>query len=136
MQGHSFWLAVCLNTSLGVRFLYPLPMIVLWDHWAGLSTGWPIRAMYSGVWTPIKEDPEKGIERLKAGSADGRLEALATLYATAATLPRVLNLTVPSNISLLKTDSRLTVIASQLISELKAFVVVVVHNFFKSLYNE
>ena len=25
MQGHSFWLAVRLNTGLGVRFLYPTP---------------------------------------------------------------------------------------------------------------
>ena len=59
--------------------------------------------MYSGVWTPVKEDTEKGIVRLKAGYADRRLEAA---------LPWVLNLTVPSNINLLKTDSRLTIIAS------------------------
>ena len=82
--------------------------------------------MYSEVWSPIKEDFEKGIERLKAGSADGKLEALAILSVTTATLPRVLNLTVPSNISMLKTNSRLTVIASQLISELKALAVVVI----------
>ena len=110
-----------------------LPMSALWGHWASVSIGWPIRAMYSWVWPPIKEDSGKGIDRLKAGSADGRLEALATLFATTSTLPIVLNLTVPSNIILLKTDSRLTVIASQLISELKALVVVVVvvvHNFF------
>ena len=57
--------------------------------------------MYSGVWTPIKEDPEKEIDRLKAGSADRRIEALATLVVTIAALPRVLVLTVPSNINLL-----------------------------------
>ena len=69
------------------------------------------------------------MDRLKAGSADGRLEALTTLFATTA---RDLNLTVPSNISLLKMESMLTVIASQLFSELKALVVVavVVHDFF------
>ena len=86
--------------------------------------------MDSEVWTPIKEDPEKGIDRLKAGSTDRRLEALATLIVTTATKPRVLNLTAPSNINLLKTDSGLTVIASQLISELKPLFIVVVHDFF------
>ena len=83
--------------------------------------------MYSGVWTPIK-NPEKGIGRSKAGSADRKLEALATLFVTIAALPRVLNLTVPPKINLLKTDSRLIVIASQLItsySKLKPLVVVV-----------
>ena len=129
MEGHSFWLGVRLNTGLGMKFLYlPYPMIALWGHWSSVSIGWSIRAMYSGVWTPIKEDPEKGIDRLKAGSADRRLAALATLFATTA-LPRVLNLTAPSNISLLKTDSRLTVIASQLISQLK-LLLVVIHDFF------
>ena len=45
-----------------------------------------------------------------------------------------LNLTVPSNISLLKMDSGLAVIASQLIIELKALVVVIaVHGLFLSL---
>ena len=86
--------------------------------------------MYSAVWTPIKEDPEKGIDTLKAGSADRRLEALATLFTTTAALPRVPNLTVPSNINLLKTDWRLTIIASQLMSELKPLVVAV-HDFLK-----
>ena len=111
----------------------PSPMITLWGHWSSVSIDWPIGAMYSGVWIPIKEDPEKGMVRLKAGSADRRLEALATLFATTAALPRVLNLTVPSSINLLKTDSRVTVIASQLITsyyELKPLVVVVVHDFF------
>ena len=74
-------------------------------------------------------------ERLKAGSADGRLKGLATLFATAAALPRVINLTDPSNISLLKTDSGLAVIASRLITELKTLVVViVVHDSFLTLY--
>ena len=143
MQGHSFWLAVRLNMGLGVRFLYPYPMIVLRDHWSSVSIGWPFTAMYSGFWTPIKEDSKKSrerlkkkknsfsSERLKAGSADGRLGVLATLFATTATLPRVLNLTVTRNISLRKTDSGLAVIASQLITELKAIAVVVaVHDSF------
>ena len=107
-------------------------MIVLWDHWSSISIGWPIGAMYSRVWIPIKEDPKKWIGRLKAGFADQKLEALATLFATTAALPRVLNLNVPSNINLLQTDLRLTVIASQLItsySELKPLVFVV-HDFF------
>ena len=84
--------------------------------------------MYSGILTPIKEDPKKGIGRSKAGSVDRKLEALATLFATTAALPRVLNLTVPTKITLLKTDSRLTVIASQLItsySKLKPLMVIV-----------
>ena len=79
MQGHSFWLAVRLNTSLGMRFLYPTPMITLWDDWYRVSIGWPIWARYSGVWTPIKEDCEKSRKWLEAGSADGRLKALASL---------------------------------------------------------
>ena len=65
--------------------------------------------------------------KLKAGSADRRIEALATHFVTTATLPRVLNLTIPTKINLLKTDLRLTVIASQLItsySKLKLLVVV------------
>ena len=48
-------------------------------------------------------------------------------------------LTVPSNITLLKTDLKLTVIASQLItsySKVKPFVVFIVHVFFLLLYNE
>ena len=134
MQSHSFWLAVPLNTGLEGSFLYPCPMIALWGHWSCVSIGRSIRVMYSGVWARIKEDPEKGIDRLKAGSADRRLEDLATLFATAVALARVLNFTVPSNISLLKTDSRLTVIASQLITELKPLVVVV-HDIFLTLYN-
>ena len=132
MQGHSFWLAVWLNMGLRVGFFYPPSIIVLWGHWSSVSIGWPIGAMYSWVRSHIKEDPEKGIGRLKAGSTDWRHEALATLFTTTATLPRVLNLTIPSNINLLKTDSRLTVIATQLItsySELKPLLVVV-HDFF------
>ena len=75
---------------------------------------------------------------MKAGSADRSLKALATLFATTAALPRVLNLTVPCNIILLKMDSRLAAIVSQLITELKVLVVVVVvvHYSFLSLYNE
>ena len=85
--------------------------------------------VFSDLGPPIKNDPEKGIGRLKAGSTYRRLEALATLFATTAALPRVLNLTVHTIINLLKIDSRLTVIASELItsySELKPLVVVVV----------
>ena len=84
-------------------------------------------------WRDGKEDREKRIDRLKAGSADRRLEALSTLFTTTAALLRDL-----SNINLLKTDSRLTVIASQLISEPKPLVVVVVvvHDIFLSLYNK
>ena len=111
---------------------YPPPMIALWGHWSSVSIGWPIGAMDSCVWTPMKEDPEKGIGRLKAGSADRRLEALATFFATTTALPKVLNLTVPSNINWLKTDSRLIVITSQLITsytELK-HLVVVIHDIF------
>ena len=68
---------------------------------------------------PWKKDPEKGTDRLKAGSADWRFKALATVFATTALLHIVLNLTVPSNINLLKTDCRLTAIARLLFSELK-----------------
>ena len=90
--------------------------------------------MYLKVWTPIKEDPEKEIGRSKAGSTDWRLEALATFFATffatTATLPRVLNLTIPTKINLLKTASRLIVIANQLIpSYTKLKPLVVVHDF-------
>ena len=104
------------------------PMIALWGHWLSVSIG-QSETFIQGL------DPHKRryrIGRLKAGSADRRLEALATLSATTAALPRDLNLTVPCNINLLKTDSRLTVIASQLITsytELKPFVFVV-HDFF------
>ena len=84
-----FLLAVWLNTGLGM----------------GVFTSPDDCAL--GPLDPIKEDPAKGIDRLKAGSADRRLEALATLFATIAALPRVLKLTVPSNVILLKTDSRL-----------------------------
>ena len=114
-----FWLAVRLSTGLRVRFLYPTP--------DDCALGPLVQRFY---WLAnhnhILEDSEKGMKRLKAGSANGRLEALATLFATTAALSRVLNLTVPGNIGLLKTDSRLTVIASQLITELKVHVVVVV----------
>ena len=75
---------------------------------------------------PHKKDSEKSSKRLKAGSANRRLGVLATLFATTATLPRVLNLTVPSNITLLRKDSGIAVIACQLITELKALVVVVI----------
>ena len=63
MRSHSFCLAVRLNTGLGRGFFTPSSMITLWGHWSNVSIGWPIGAMYSEVWTPIKEDPEKGIGR-------------------------------------------------------------------------
>ena len=107
-------------------------MIALGNHWSSVFIGWPIRAMYSGVWTLIREDSVKSRERLEASSVDGRLKALATLFATTAALLRVLNLTVPSDISLLKMDSALAVITSQLIIELKALVVIVVYDSFLS----
>ena len=87
MQGHSFWLAVRLNTGLEVWFLYlptddcalgPLVQRFFW------------LANRSHVFRDLdlkKEDPEKGIDRLKAGSADRRLEALGTLFTTIATYP-------------------------------------------------
>ena len=39
------------------------PMITTQEHWSGISIGWPIGIIYSGVWTPIKEDPEKGADQ-------------------------------------------------------------------------
>ena len=112
-----------LNTTLSrsVRILWRIlenwgDLLSLKLQWNSVSIGWPIGAMYSGVWNPIKEDLEKWIGRLKAGSADRRLETLATLFATTVALPRVLNMTVPWNINLLKADSRLTVIANQTIT--------------------
>ena len=99
-----FKLAVRLKTGLGAKgqLVHRFYWLANWSH------------VFRGL-DPIKEDPEKRIDRLKAGSEDRRLEDLATLFATSTALPRVLNLTVPSNINLFKTDSRLTVIASQLI---------------------
>ena len=129
MQGHSFWLAVWLNMGLRVRFLYPTPddcaLGPLVQHFYWLAN-------QSHVFRGLDPHRRKRLkswfrsEGLKAGSTDGRLGAFATLFTTTASLPRVLNLTVPSDISLLKLDSGLAVITSQLITELKALVVVVI----------
>ena len=81
MRGHSFWLAVRLNTGLGVGFLYPHP------PWLRSGAIGPAFLLYSGVWTIIKEDPKKGIGRSKAGSADRRLDAVATLFVTLTLYP-------------------------------------------------
>ena len=135
MQGHSFCLAVRLNTGFGVRFLYPtlndcaLGALVQRFYWLANQSH-----VFRGL-DPHKRRFRKEHERLKSwshskrlkgGSADGRFGALATPFATTTTLRRVLNLTVHSNSSLFKTDSGLAVIASQLITELKVLVVVVI----------
>ena len=129
MKGYNFDSAVRLTRAS--RFLYPTRWLCSGAIVPAFLLAGQSEPLYSGVWIPIKEDSEKGIDRLKAGSADRILEVLATLFATTATLPRFLNLTVPSNISLLKTDSKLTVIASQLIFELRALLVVIIvmHDF-------
>ena len=128
---HSFWLAVRINTGLGMGLLYSHPIITLWSHWSSVFIGWPIGAIYSGGWITIKEDPEKGIGWLKASSADRRLEALATLFSPLPLYPE--SSTWPFLPKLIySSDSSLTVLASQLItsySKLK-LLVIVVHDFF------
>ena len=140
-----FWLAVQSNADLGWRgvLFYSFPMITLRGHWSGISVGWPIGAMYSGIWTAIKEDPEKVTNQIEGWSHSQKTQSPCRRFATAVLpspfchsvswtwpfLPKLINS---------KTDLRLIIIASQLITSDSESEnpFVVVHDFNQSIMNK
>ena len=132
MQGHSFWMAVRLNAGLGVRFLYPtlddcaLGQLVQRFYWL-INQSYVFRGL-----DPHKIRFWKGNQKIESWFRRQKT------WSSCHPLRHHCHFTQsPQQISLFKTDSGLAAIASQLITELKALVVIVVHDsFFLSLYNE